>query len=189
MSDTPTLAAGTGWQYPPGRPVGPGRQHAAAIGFTARPRAGTIGIASVLYSDDPQTLSRCVPWSHGMRPPTWRGLPRGPEGLVGSFRPKDGLSNMPPQPRAIFRKISIASGPNLELTPRCTRFIISVTSASSSLRNRQVAPLMPGTETPRWGRPLPSSIRPRPAKFSGFCLDSGARLDSRMLLPERHKRL
>ena len=75
---------------------------------------------------------------------------------------------MPPQPRAIFRKISIASGEILEVTLSCSTFIISVTSASSSLRNRQVAPLMPGPETPRWGRPLQSSIRPRLAKFSGF---------------------
>jgi hypothetical protein len=156
------------WQYPAGRPVGPGRQHAAVIGCTARPRAGAICIASSLCSDDPETLSRCVPWSHGMRPRTWWGLPRGPECPVGSLRPQGGLSKMPPQPRAIFRKISIALGENLELTPRCTRFIISVTSASSSLRNRQVAPLMPGPESPRWDRPLPSSIRPRLAKFSGF---------------------
>ena len=116
----------------------------------------------------PETTSRCVPWSHGMRPRTWWGLPRGPECPVGSLRPQGGLSKMPPQPRAIFRKIGIALGENLELTPRCTRFIISVTSASSSLRNRQVAPLMPGPESPRWDRPLPSSIRPRLAKFSGF---------------------
>ena len=40
LSDTPT--AGTGWQYPPGGPVGPGRPDAAAIGCTARPRAGAI---------------------------------------------------------------------------------------------------------------------------------------------------
>ena len=40
LSDTPT--AGTGWQYPAGGPVGPGRPDAAAIGCTARPRAGAI---------------------------------------------------------------------------------------------------------------------------------------------------
>ena len=51
-----------------------------------------------------------------MRPRTWWGLPRGPEDPVGSLRSQGGLSEMPPQPRAIFRKISIASGENLELT-------------------------------------------------------------------------
>ena len=144
-----------------------------------------------MCSDDPETLSRCVPRSHGMRPRTWWGLPRGPEGPVGSLRPGGGLSEMPPQPRAIFRKISIAFCENLDLTLSCGTFImiISVTSASSSLRSRQVAPLMPGPESPRWRRPLPSSIRPRLAKFSGFWLDSDARADSRMLLPERHRRL
>ena len=40
LFDTPT--AGAGWQYPPGGPVGPGRPDAAAIGYTARPRAGAI---------------------------------------------------------------------------------------------------------------------------------------------------
>ncbi len=144
-------------------------------------------VGSVLRWPRDSEPVRAVATPHAAR--TWRGLPRGPAGPVGSLRPQGGLSEMPPEPRAIFRKISIAFGGILDLTPGCTRFIISVTSASSSLGNRHDASLMPGPESPRWGRPLPSSIRPRLAKFSVFWFDSDARADCGMLLPERHRRL
>ncbi len=49
LSDTP--GASSVWQYPAGRPVGPGRERAAAIGRTARPRGldlNHVGSLSVL---------------------------------------------------------------------------------------------------------------------------------------------
>ncbi len=98
-----------------------------------------------------------MPWSYGMRPRTWWGLPRGPECPVGSLRPQGGLSKMPPQPRAIFRKISIAFGENLEFTPESKMhslhhlghisFQFTAQSSSSSINAWTRVPTM-GPATP-----------------------------------------
>ena len=97
------------------------------------------------------------------------GYPGAQKTRQARYGPRVGFLRCHPSHEQFFgRLVSLLAKTSSLITPRCTRFIISVTSASSSLRNRQVAPLMPGPETPRWGRPPPSSIRPRLAKFSGF---------------------
>ena len=63
---------------------------------------------------------------------------------------------------------SLPDLPDSTQTSSCGTFIILVTSASSSLRNGPVAPLVHASETTGWAKPLPSSVRPRLAKVSGL---------------------
>ena len=112
----------------------------------------------------PKGRSPSVRACHGgmpLRGRTCPGLPWGPTVPVPSLVLHGGLSETPPQPRAVFLMVCIASGGILEITSSCGTFVILVTSASSSLRNRHDAPLMPASEATGWAKPLPSSIRPR----------------------------
>ena len=119
----------------------------------------------------PKGRSPSVRACHGGMPRRGRtcpGLPWGPTVPVASLLFHGGLSETLPQPRAVFLMVCIVSGGILEITSSCGTFIILVTSASSSLRNRHDAPLMPASDATGWAKPLPSSIRPRLAKVSGW---------------------
>ncbi len=121
----------------------------------------------------PKGPSPSVRACHGGMPRRGRtcpGLPWGPTVPVASLLLFHGeLSETPPQPRAVFLMVCIVSGGILRITSNCGTFIILVTSASSSLRNRPVAPLVPASETANQQRSAAyewiPAVEPLPARF------------------------